>query len=393
MSEPHITLSSPLLDGNELKYLQDAIQSTWVSSEGPYVGRFEEAVARHAQARHAVATVNGTAALHIALLVAGVRPEEEVLVPALTFVATANAVRYCGAHPVFMDVEPAWWTLDPEKTREFLEKFVVRKNGEPVNRATGRRLRAILPVHLLGHPVDMDPIIEAAGQFDLAVVEDACEAIGARYKGKAVGGLGLAGCFSFNGNKVITAGGGGMVVTNEDRVARLARHLTRQAREPGPEYFHDAIGFNYRLTNVCAAVGLAQIERLPEFLKRKREIAAAYRSAFSGISGIRWMGAARWAEPIWWLFTVLLSGEDGNRGKHLVEHMAAEGIETRRLWHPLHQLPMYQAAQAYQVEVAPRLYEGAVSLPSSVHLTAGQQRKVVQAVKEYLGGSASRSDD
>jgi len=386
MSESHITLSSPLLDGNELKYLQDAIQSTWVSSGGPYVGRFEEAVARHAQARHAIATVNGTAALHTALLVAGVRPDEEVLVPALTFVATANAVRYCGAHPVFMDVEPEWWTLDPEKTSEFLERHVVSKNGRPVNRVTGRTVRAILPVHLLGHPADMDPLIEAAGRFDLAVVEDACEAIGARYKGKAVGALGLAGCFSFNGNKVITAGGGGMVVTNENGVAHLARHLTRQAREPGPEYVHDAVGFNYRLTNICAAVGLAQIERLPEFLKRKLEIAATYQSSFSEAPGIRCMGAAPWAEPIWWLFTILLADGQGNPATRLVAHLAEKGIEARRLWRPLHLLPMYQPFQEYRVEVALRLYEEAVSLPSSVHLTEEQQQCVVRRVKDFLPG-------
>lgn len=391
MSEPHITLSSPLLDGNELKYLQDAIQSTWVSSGGPYVGRFEEAVARHVQARHAIATVNGTAALHIALLVAGVQPDEEVLVPALTFVATANAVRYCGAHPVFMDVEPEWWTVDPEKTSEFLERLVVSKNGCPVNRVTGRTVRAILPVHLLGHPADMDPLIEIAGRFDLVVVEDACEAIGARYKGKAVGGLGLAGCFSFNGNKVITAGGGGMVVTNEDGVARLARHLTRQARKPGPEYVHDAVGFNYRLTNICAAVGLAQIERLPEFLKRKLEIAAAYQSAFSEALGIRCMGAAPWAGSIWWLFTILVADGQENPAIRLVAHLAGKGIEARRLWRPLHLLPMYQPCQEYRVEVAPRVYEEAVSLPSSVHLTEEQQQCVVHLVKDFLPGLKSGS--
>jgi perosamine synthetase len=384
MSKPQITLSSPRLDGNELKYLQDAIESTWVSSGGPYVGRFEEAVARQVGARHAVATVNGTAALHVALLVAGVQPDDEVLVPALTFVATANAVRYCGAHPVFVDVEPESWTLDPAKTATFLASQGTLRNGRLVNRQTGRRLRALLPVHLLGHPADMDPILETAERFGLTVVEDACEALGAGYKGRAVGSFGRAACFSFNGNKVITAGGGGMVVTDDADVARLARHLTQQARQPGPEYVHDTIGFNYRLTNVCAAVGLAQLERLPEFLNRKREIASAYRAAFSELAEVRCMAVALWAEPTWWLYTILLTRGDADRASRLVAHLAKEGIEARRLWRPLHLLPMYRDSQTHRVEVAERVYEGAVNLPCSVHLTGEQQQRVVGAVREFL---------
>jgi perosamine synthetase len=384
MSEARISLSTPLLDGHELKYLQDAIESSWVSSEGPYVTRFEEAVARVAEAQYAVAVVNGTAALHIALLAAGVQPGDEVLVPALTFVATANAVRYCGAHPVFLDVDHAYWALAPERVGAFLTEQAVLAHGIAVNRRTGRTIRAMLPVHLLGHPADMDALGALAERYGLTVVEDACEAIGARYKGRAVGPIGRLGCFSFNGNKVITAGGGGMVVTNDGETARWVRHMTRQAREAGPEYIHDTVGFNYRLTNVCAAVGLAQIERLPEFLGRKREIAGRYRSGFANCQGIRWIEAAPWAESTCWLFTILLGGEDPDRASNLVAFLAEQNIEARRLWRPLHLLPIYQSAQTDRPQIAERLYEAAVSLPSSVHLTEAQQQRVVEAVQAFL---------
>ena len=384
MSDRRIPLSVPCLGGNEAKYLQDAIESTWVSSEGPYVVRFERSVADWVGAPHAVATVNGTAALHIGVLVAGVQPGDEVLVPALTFVATANAVTYCGAHPVFLDVEDATWGMDPAKLRDFLEEECAPSAGGPVNRRTGRPVRAVLPVHLLGHPADMDPILELARRYGLAVVEDACEALGSLYKGRPAGRLGQVGCFSFNGNKVVTAGGGGMVVTEGEALADRARHLTRQARLPGAEYSHDAVGFNYRLTNLCAAVGLAQMEQLPEFLDRKRKLTARYRAAFAGVPGLACPPSAAWASPMTWLFTVLVERGGLDPAPRLVDHLAARGIEARRLFRPLTLLPIYADAQAYRVETTPTLHARAVSLPSSVNLAIEDQDAVIAAVLEWV---------
>jgi len=386
MSDRRIPLSVPCLGGNEAKYLQDAIESTWVSSEGPYVGRFERSVAEWVGAAHAVAAVNGTAALHVALLGAGVRPGDEVLVPALTFVATANVVTYCGASPVFVDIDSATWGMDPLNLRDFLETECAPSPGGPVNRRTGRPVRAVLPVHLLGHPADMDPIADLARRYGLTVVEDACEALGALYRGRPAGRLAALGCFSFNGNKVVTSGGGGMVVTDDAGLAARARHLTRQARLPGAEYAHDAVGFNYRLTNLCAAVGVAQMEQLTGFLDRKRRIAARYRTAFAGAPGISCQPAAPWAEPMPWLFTVTIEGGGPVPARRLVEHLAARGIEARQLFRPLPLLPIYASAQAYRVEVAAALHARAVSLPSSVNLTPEDQDTVIAAVLQWIEG-------
>jgi perosamine synthetase len=381
-----VSLAVPWFAGNEMKYLQEAIETTWVSSAGPFVARFEEAVADWIGARHAVATVNGTAALHISLLVAGVQPDEEVLVPALSFVATANAVSYCGAHPVFMDVDRESWNLDPEKLRNYLEEEATVQNGQTVNQRTGRRIRAVLPVQLLGHPADMDPILEVARRFGLAVIEDACQALGALYKGRPAGCLGDVACFSFNGNKVVTAGGGGMLVSNEEGLAMRARHLTTQARDSEEECSHDAIGFNYRLTNVCAAIGLAQMERLKEFLQRKRQIAERYREALRDTPGLSCMPTADWATASVWLFTVLVETGGEGAAAHLVTHLRERGIESRRLWQPLHTLPMYAREMAYRVTVAPDLFARGVALPSSVHLQETEQDRVIDCLLEWVRG-------
>jgi perosamine synthetase len=335
----------------------------------------------------AVAVVNGTAALHVALVTAGVGAGDEVVVPALTFVASANAVRHCGAWPVFVDVDPAYWQLDVGRLQELIEeRFEHGADGQLQNRHSGRRLKAIMPVHLLGHPVDMDALLDVARQYELVVVEDAAESLGARYRGRPVGGLGDVGCFSFNGNKTITAGGGGALVTNDAHVASRARYLTTQAREDGPEYIHGEVGFNYRLTNIQAALACAQLELLDSFLERKRDIAERYARAFQDVPGIQLMQSAPWAEPAFWLNTILVDeSRFGRDSRALMGWLAERGIESRPLWQPLHRSPAHAGADAGPIVVADALYANALSLPSSVGMDEAQQQRVIDAVAEASG--------
>jgi perosamine synthetase len=381
-----IPLSVPEIHGNEWRYVKECLDSGWVSSVGAFVTRFEEAVAEECGADYAVATTSGTTGLHTALLVVGIEPDEEVLLPTLTFIAPANAVRYVGAQPVFMDVEPDYWQMDAGKTADFLRRECRTAKDGLRNRQTGRRVRALLPVHILGHPVDMDPLLELARRYDLLVIEDASESIGAAYKGRPVGVLGDIGVFSFNGNKIITTGGGGMVATNNREWAVRARYLTTQAKDDPLEYIHKSVGYNYRLTNLQAAVGVAQMEQLHEYIAAKRAIARRYEAELMGLPGVSLPEKADWAESIWWLYTILADNErhpGGWRWWH--ERLKARGIETRPLWHPLHDLKIYRDCQAYRIEHAPEIQRRALSLPCSVGLSEEQQEYVIDAVRKMAG--------
>ncbi|MBI4257073.1 LegC family aminotransferase [Candidatus Uhrbacteria bacterium] len=378
-----IPLSVPEFGGNEWKYVKECLDTGWVSSVGPLVDRFERELAAYVGAAYSVAVVNGTAALHIALLVAGVEPEDEVLVSTLSFIAPANAIRYVGAWPVFMDAEAHYWQMDPEKAIDFLEKECCWRKGRLEDKVTKRRVRAIVPVHILGHPCDMSPIVRAARKYNLVVIEDASESLGAKYKGKNVGRLGDIACFSFNGNKIITSGGGGMIVTDNEGWARKARYLTTQAKDDPVEFIHNEIGYNYRLTNIQAALGVAQLERLDEFIEKKRVIAQVYRAALSDLSGIAPMPSAPDVEPIYWLYTVLLSERTTlERRKGVLRDLIEKGIDARPLWHTIHDLPPYRNSRAFRIENSPRLYEGAISLPSSVGITEEQVRQCALALQE-----------
>jgi perosamine synthetase len=372
----------PYLGGNEWQYLKECLDTNWVSSVGPFVDRFETELAAYVGAAHAVATVNGTAALHVALLLAGIRPGDEVLVPALTFIATANAVRYCGGVPVFMDSEPQSWAMDPEKVAEFLTRECLVRHGRVVNRATGRTVKAILPVHLYGHPADLDPLLELSGRFPVVLIEDAAEALGAKYKGRRVGALSLVGCLSFNGNKIITAGGGGMILTADRALAERARSLTTQARDPGSEYVHREVGFNYRLTNIQAALGIAQLEQLDRFIGAKRETARAYTEALARLGGAEPLGEAPWAFSTFWMFPVLLDPSRFGDVRPLIARANAEGIALRPLWYPLDRQPVFRDNQAYRIEVAERLHARGVCLPSSVGITPEERERVI----DFLAG-------
>lgn len=381
-ARPRIPLHAPALSGREWAYVKECLDSGWVSSAGPMVGRFEQMVAAWLGRRHAVATSSGTTALHLALLAAGVEPDDEVLVPSLTFVATANAVRYCGAWPVFVDADAATWQMAPQRLSEFVTTRCQVRQGALRNRRSGRRVRAILPVHLLGHPCDMDAIGEIARRHALWVVEDAAQSLGAVCRGRKAGTFGDLACLSFNGNKVITTGGGGMVVTDDLALAERVRYLSTQAKDHPMEYIHASIGYNYRLSSLQAALGCGQLEQLDGHLQRKARMAVRYREAFADRPNVAPMPSASWASPAWWLFTLRLA--PGRDAGDLVTRVAARGIEARRLWRPLPRLPMYRAAEQLGGEVADALYAQAFSLPSSPALSSDDQETVIEVVRELL---------
>ena len=382
-SSPEVPLSVPQMGGNEWKHLKECLDTNFFSSVGPFVDRLEQKIADYVGTKYAVATVNGTAALHMALLVAGAQPDDEVLVSTLSFIAPANAVRYVGAWPVFMDAEPDYWQMDMGKVQDFFTKECRWSHGTLRNKKTGRRIKAILPVHVLGHPCDMDPLLKLASQYDLVVIEDAAESLGASYKGKKIGHLGHIACFSFNGNKIITAGGGGMIVTDNKKWAEKSKYLTTQARDHDVEYIHNHVGYNYRLTNIQAALGCAQMEQLDAFVAKKRQMASRYTAVLEAIPGITLMQEASLASSTFWLYTILVDEKKyGWDSRSLMRHLATQGIQTRPLWQPLHQSKPYKNCYAYHCRTAERLYAQALSLPSSVGLTWKDQMKVIQLIQD-----------
>lgn len=385
-----IPLSIPEIRGNEWEYVKECLDTGWVSSVGSYVERFEQMVAAQAGTKYAVATVNGTSALHIALLVAGVQPEDEVLVSTLTFIAPVNAIRYAGAWPVFIDAEPNYWQIDPERVEQFVEQECERRNGELRNRKTGRRVSAIIPVHILGHPADIEPIVAVARKYGLKVIEDSTEALGSTYRGKSPGSWGDIGTFSFNGNKIITTGGGGMIVTDREDWAKKAKYLTTQAKDDPIEYIHGEVGYNYRLVNVLAAIGCAQMEQLQVYVEKKRSIAARYERGLAGVPGLTLMRQAAWAESTYWMYTILVEpGVFGMNSRELLKVLEAQKIQTRPLWQPIHLSPAHGGTERESLPVAERLAEQALSLPCSVSLSESAQDRVIAAIAA-AGAAASR---
>jgi perosamine synthetase len=378
-----IPLIVPEIRGNEWRYVKECLDTNWVSSTGSYVDRFEEMVARQAGTAHAVATVNGTSALHVALLVAGVQPEDEVLVSTLTFIAPVNAIRYVGAWPAFIDAEPVYWQMDTARVVEFLERDCRWSGGALYNRRTRRRVTAVIPVHVLGHPVDLDPILAVAKKFGLKVIEDATEGLGSTYKGRSLGCLGDIACFSFNGNKIITTGGGGMLVTNDETLARKAKYLTTQAKDDEVEYVHGEVGYNYRLTNLLAAVGCAQMEQLASYVAAKRKIAARYTQELEHLPGIVPMVSAPWAASTFWMYTILVEEHNfGMNSRILMRTLGSKQIQCRPLWQPIHQSPAHVRENSVTMPVAEKLARQGLSLPCSVGLTEPEQDRVIAALVE-----------
>ena len=380
---PSIPLSAPEIRGNEWNYVKDCLDSGWVSSVGKYVERFEQMIAGTLGMPSAVATSSGTSALHVALLVSGVQPEDEVLVSTLTFIAPVNAIRYVGAWPVLIDAEPDFWQIDPQKLKSFLTRNCTFTRGELRNRKTGRRVKAVLPVHILGHPCDIETIVSLAREFNLVVIEDASECLGAKYRGQNVGTLGDLACFSFNGNKIITTGGGGAIVTSNPEWAARAKYLTTQAKDDCIEFVHEEIGFNYRLTNLQAAMGCAQLELLDEYVQRKRRTAARYQAELRSIPGITAMPEAPWALSTFWLYTILVDEDQfGMSARALMKNLEEKGIQTRPLWQPMHRSPVHRPCESTPCQVADWLHARALSLPCSVGLTESDQNYVISSIAD-----------
>jgi len=376
-----IPLSEPLLSGNEWSYVRECLESGWVSSAGAFVKRFEEAVGSYVDTAHAVAVVNGTSALHLSLIACGVERDDEVIVPVLTFAATANAVRYVGANPLFMDCEPETLCIDVRKFSDFILKECGKgSDGFLYNSRTGRRIKAVIPVHVFGHPVEMDPLMDICSSNNIRVIEDAAESIGSLYKGRHTGTFGHAGCFSFNGNKIITAGGGGMVVTDDPELAARVRHLCHQAKRDPFEYDHDEVGYNYALSNVQAAVGVAQMERLDEFVAIKRRNAALYKDMLSDLEEVFFLMERPWVESNYWFYTLRVTELDMQA---LMGYLMSKGIQVRPLWRPLHLLAVYRDYQAYRIEHALRVHASCFNLPCSVGLGEDEIEFVVSCIRSF----------
>jgi aminotransferase in exopolysaccharide biosynthesis len=359
-----IPLHEPIFTGNEKKYVLNAIDTTFVSSVGEYVGKFEEMVRDFTGADYAVATVNGTCALHIALELAGIEQNDEVLTQALTFVATPNAISYCKAIPVFIDSSRETMGMCPKKLNEFLEaETVMKDDGSCCNTKTGRRIRACVPMHVYGHPVHIDDIKRICDAHGIILVEDAAESLGSTYKNKHTGTSGLFGIISFNGNKIVTTGGGGMILTADEELAGKAKHVTTTAKMPHPwEFVHDMKGYNYRLTNLCAALGCAQMESLPAFLEAKRKLANSYKEFFDE-KGIEFFSENEDCKANYWLNCIIL--ENRTQRDEFLEYSNKNNVMTRPIWRLMNKLEMYMSCPAQDLNVAQWLEDRIVCIPSS----------------------------
>ncbi len=374
-------LSAPNISGNEWLYVKECLDTGWVSSVGSYVNKFEEELSRFTGAKFAVATSSGTTALHISLLLSGVKAGDYVIVPNITFIASLNSIVYTGASPILMDVDPMNWQMNLDLLEEYLKENSFKNDkGECIEKKSQRVIRAIMPVHVLGNMCDITRLLAIADQYGLIVVEDSTEALGSSYNGKHAGTFGLFGTVSFNGNKIITTGGGGMILTNDEILAKKAKHLTTQAKADAFEYFHDEIGYNYRLVNVLAAIGVAQMELLPAFLKRKNEIASFYRSELNGVGDIEFAQVIDGVVQNEWLFTIKTTHQ-----KHLLKGLNENALQSRPFWVPMNQLPMFKNEIYVQTDdISNRLYSSCLSIPCSTQITDDELRLVVETIKKNM---------
>jgi len=361
-----LALHEPVFAGREAEYLKECLDTGWVSSGGPFVDRFEAMLRETTGAAHAVAVMNGTAALHVCLLLADVQPGDEVIIPTLTFVATSNAVAYCGATPHFADSEARTLGLDAAKLDAYLRDAARLEGGGCVNRRSGAPIRAVVPMHVFGHPVDLEALADVCARWKLALIEDAAESLGATCRGRHTGNAGLVSALSFNGNKVATTGGGGAVLTNDAQLGRRARHLTTTARQPHRwSFLHEEVGYNYRMPNLNAALGCAQLEQLPGFLAAKRALVLKYAEALRGVPGVSLFQEQPWARSSYWLNALLLEQPDAAARDRILEATNARGILTRPVWTLMHRLPHLAACPRMDLAVAEALDARIVNLPSS----------------------------
>jgi len=378
-----IPLSVPLLNGNEWKYVKDCLDTGWISSAGSYVNQFEQDVAAFAGAKYGIACMNGTAGLHIAQILSGVTAEDHVIAPNITFIATLNAIKYTGATPILVDVDPSSWQMDLDLLEQFLSENTVEKRVDNIrytyNRATNKRIKAILPVHVLGNVGDMDRLTALAEKYNIAIIEDSTESLGSYYKGKHTGTFGQFGVFSFNGNKIISTGGGGVIVTDDEALAKKAKHLTTQAKVSAMDYIHDEIGYNYRLVNILAAVGVAQMEQFPDLLKSKRKMDKFYRSELQGVGDIEFQAVSKDVEANCWLFTFKTS-----RMRELLSFLNENGVQSRPFWMPMNQLEMFQEdIYVTETDCSSEIYATCISIPSSAGITEDEMKEVVKQIKVF----------
>ncbi|MFD1037185.1 LegC family aminotransferase [Virgibacillus byunsanensis] len=364
-----VPLHEPSFQGNEWKYVKETIDSTFVSSVGKYVDRFEKDLAEFTGVKRAVAVVNGTAALHVALTLVGVKKNDEVFIPSLTFIATANAVSYCQATPHFVDSEESTLGVDPYKLKSYLKEIAIVKNDECFNKQTGRRIKAIIPMHTFGHPVDMDQLIEVCQQYHIDLIEDAAESLGSYYKGQHTGSFGKISAMSFNGNKIMTTGGGGAILTNDERLADMAKHITTTAKVPHKwEYVHDQVGFNYRMPNINAALGCAQLEKVPDFLNKKRSLAHKYSEVFKGVPGVTFKQETDYSQSNYWLNALVLDEANEGIRDEILNLSNSSNLMTRPVWMLMNHLPMFRNCPSMDISCAESLEKRIINIPSSSEL-------------------------
>ena len=369
-----IPLSVPSFNGNEMHYVKECIDTEWVSSAGKYVDLFEENIAAYTGSKYAIACVNGTAALQVSLRLAGVKSSDEVIISTLTFIASVNAITYNDAKPIFMDADK-YYNIDAEKTIEFIKNETIFKNGFTYNRNTKNKIAAIIPVHVWGNACLLDELIELCNERNITVIEDACESLGTfyntgKFKGRAPGTIGELGCLSFNGNKIITAGGGGMILTNDESIAKKAKYLTTQAKDDSIRYVHSEIGYNFRLTNIQAALGVAQLEQLPAILKRKKEIYDLYQSIITSIEGLSLSKVPDYADNNHWLNLLQIDNKLYKEDREmLMKKLEENSIQARPVWKMNHRQKPYNDCQYYKIEKATKLVNNSLCLPSSSNLS------------------------
>lgn len=382
-----IYLSYPCLDGNEQAYIVDCLKSEWISVSGPYVARFEQALAKYLNSQSAVACVNGTAALHVCLLLAGVQAGEEVLVPTLTFIAPVNTVRYVNAEPVFLDCDD-YLNLDIDKLEHFLDEECAPAEQGVINQKTGRQIRVVIPVHVFGSLCDMNRLMAIAAKYRLAVIEDATEALGSKmvtgkFASRFAGTMGDFGCYSFNGNKIITCGGGGMIVARDDQKLAKARYLTTQAKDDELHYVHNEVGYNYRLTAIQAAMGLAQLEQLPAFIERKKKRYREYKDQIDRIPGLSLLDVPDYCASNYWFYSLLVDEREYGIGRdELLRKFQAAQIQARPIWKLNHTQKPYRQNQAFRIEKAPHYFDRILNIPCSVGLTDAEVERVLLVLND-----------
>lgn len=377
-----IPLSVPSLEGNESKYVQDCIETGWISSAGEYVNKFEKIIADYCGAKYGIACMNGTAGLHISLILSGVTSEDHVIVPNITFIASLNSIKYTGASPILIDVNEDDWQMDLNLLEKYLQDNTYTESVEgkkhTFSSETKKRIKAIMPVHVLGNVGDLDQLLKISNKYNLDIIEDSTEALGSRYKNKHVGTFGKFGVFSFNGNKIISTGGGGVIVTNDEVLAKKAKHITTQSKSSAMEYDHDEIGYNYRLVNVLAAIGVAQMETFPSLLENKKKMDSFYRTELNGIGDIEFQKIHTDVEANCWLFTFKTK-----KMRNLLSYLNDNGVMSRPFWKPMNQLDMFKNDTFVSNSNSNKIYEQCISIPSSAGITESELKEVVAKIKQF----------